>query len=164
MFAEHQYRIFYRRFLVSHGDTLYAMLFIERHRTAVHHIPQIGQCRLRKSMIGLFPHCQFLTIVYPTGSYQLICCLPTEVRQHGSRQKPVFCKRYFYLFRFERCIPQFGKLCFQILRLWRTCQFLFAGKAQRDAVVIFIGQRQREAELIIGKQYAYSNLPFSRLP
>ena len=56
MFAEHQYRIFHPFFFISPGNLLYAMFLIKRGGTGIHHISQIRQCGLRKSMVGRFPY------------------------------------------------------------------------------------------------------------
>ena len=151
MFAEHQYRIFHPFFFISPGNLLYAMFLIKRGGTGIHHISQIRQCGLRKSMVGRFPYGAFLMIINPAGSYQFFHCLTTEICQYGRRQEPVICKGDFYLLRFERRIAQFGKLSPQMIRLRRPCQFLFTGKRKCHTIIIFICQCQRKAEVIIGQ-------------
>ena len=89
MLAEHQHGIGRRTLLEGRGYLHHPVMTVEPGSTLVHHIAQVSEFALRKGVRGGGHGHDFLAIVHPAGSQELLHRLATKLRQLGRRDEPV---------------------------------------------------------------------------
>lgn len=163
MFAEHQ-DCFTGSFLFKGGSNpFHPMLMIETESFLVHHIAQISQFLFRESMMSNGKYGYFCRIIDAARFQQFFHSPAAQVSNFRRRNEPVIRQDQIQTCTFKGSISQFAQLVAQVVCLRSAGQFFHTRQDYTDAVVVFVLQTQRKAEIVFSQCHGYGNLPFGRL-